>query len=155
MIFKIPGNRTIEIKNVVLDYNGTIAINGKLIDGVAKLINELSVDINFYVLTADTFGSVKKELALVNCEVVIISNDKQDVSKLDYVLNLGKENTLCVGNGNNDKLMLREAVIGVALIQDEGACVESLLAADVACKSILDVFEFFRSPNRLIATLRN
>jgi len=155
MIFKIPGTGTIEIENVVLDYNGTIAIDGKLIEGVATLMNELSGEINFHVLTADTFGSVEKELATVNCKVVIIPKNNQDLSKLDYVLKLGKEKTLCVGNGRNDKLMMKESIISIAVIQNEGVCVESLLAADIACQSILDVFAFFRSPNRLIATLRN
>ena len=155
MIFNIPGNGIVEIENVVLDYNGTIAIDGRLIEGVAELINELSKDINFHVITADTFGSVEKELASVNCKVVIIPKDNQDSSKLNYVLDLGKDRTLCAGNGKNDRLMLKESVIGIALVQDEGLCVESLLAADIACKSIMDVFSFFKSPDRLVATLRN
>jgi len=154
-MFKIPGTGTIEIKNVVLDYNGTIAIDGKLIEGVAALINELSGDLNFHVLTADTFGSVEKELASVDCKVVIIPKDNQDLSKLEYVLKLGKETTLSVGNGKNDKLMLKESILGIAVVQNEGVCVESLLVADIACHSIMDVFAFFKSPNRLIATLRN
>ncbi len=154
MIFEIPGTGTIRIEHVVLDYNGTIAIDGKLIEGVAELINELSDDINFHVLTADTFGSVQKELAHVNCKVVVIPKEQQDIAKLNYILDLGKEKTLCVGNGKNDKLMLKEAVLGIALIQKEGVCVESLFAADIACPSILDVFAYFKSPNRLIATLR-
>ncbi|MGQ8337336.1 HAD family hydrolase [Sunxiuqinia sp. A32] len=155
MIFEIPGNDTIEIENVVLDYNGTIAIDGKLIEGVAALINELSGKLNFHVLTADTFGSVERELASVNCKVVVIPKDKQDAAKLDYVLGLGKDKTLCVGNGRNDRLMMKEAVISIAVIQDEGVSVESLLAADIACHSIIDVFAYFKSPNRLKATLRN
>ena len=46
MIVKIPGRETVEIKNVLFDYNGTIAIDGQLIEGVAKSINELSADFN-------------------------------------------------------------------------------------------------------------
>ena len=155
MILKIPGREKIEIKNVMFDYNGTIAIDGQLIEGVAELINEFAGDINFHVITADTYGSVKKELTNINCKVVKISKEKQDSGKLDYLLKLGKERTLCVGNGKNDKLMLKESVIGIALIQDEGVCVESLLAADIACKSIIDVFAYFKIPNRIKATLRN
>ncbi|MBN1115746.1 MAG: hypothetical protein JXA77_00960 [Bacteroidales bacterium] len=155
MIFEIPGTKSIEIENLVLDYNGTIAIDGKLIDGVAALINELSAVINVHVITADTFGSVEKELAGVNCKLVIIPKGNQETSKLKYVSDLGKDKTLSVGNGKNDKLMLKESAIGIAVIQDEGAFVESLLAADIVCKSIIDVFTFFKSPDRLKATLRN
>jgi len=155
VILEIPGREKIEIKDVVFDYNGTIAIDGQLIEGVAKIINELADVINFHVITADTYGSVEKALANINCKVVKISKEKQNSSKLDYLLSLGKETTLCVGNGKNDQLMLKESVIGIALIQDEGVCVESLLAADIVCKSIMDVFAYFKSPNRIKATLRN
>ena len=155
MILEIPGMETIEIKNAVFDYNGTIAIEGQLIEGVGEAINELAGEISFHVVTADTFGSVEEQLADIDCKVVKISEQKQDVSKLDYLLRLGKENTLCVGNGRNDTLMLKQAVIGIALILDEGVCIESLLAADIACKSIMDVFAYFKNPNRIKATLRN
>ncbi len=155
MKLEIPGREKIEIKDVVFDYNGTIAIDGLLIEGVGEYINELANVVNFHVITADTYGSVEKALANINCKVVKISKENQDFSKLDYLLNLGKETTLCVGNGKNDRLMLKESVIGIALIQDEGVCVESLLAANIACKSIMDVFAYFKEPNRIIATLRN
>ena len=159
MIFEIPGREKIEIKDVIFDYNGTIAIDGKLILGVDKIINELTNGhtdiINFHVITADTYGTVEKALENTNCKVIKIPEDNQDLSKLDYLLNLGKETTLCVGNGKNDHLMLKEAIIGIALIQDEGVCVESLLSADIAVKSIMDVFAYFKTPDRIIATLRN
>ncbi len=41
MIDQIPGNDIIEIKYVVLDYNGTIATDGQLIDGVASFIQQI------------------------------------------------------------------------------------------------------------------
>ena len=37
----IPGYKNIEIENVVFDYNGTIAEDGILIEGVGELILEL------------------------------------------------------------------------------------------------------------------
>ena len=61
MIIEIPGRKKIEVRDIVFDYNGTIAIDGSLIDGVAKAINELSNDIHFHVITADTYGSVENE----------------------------------------------------------------------------------------------
>jgi soluble P-type ATPase len=155
MIFDIPGRDPIEIKHVLFDYNGTIAIDGQLIDGVDKMINELAGEIHFHVITADTYGSVEKALADIYCKVVTIPKEKQDTSKRDYLRKLGKEHTLCVGNGKNDTLMLKESVIGIALIQEEGLCVDALFAADIACKSIMDVFAYFKKPNRIKATLRN
>jgi len=155
MIFEIPGRKPLEIKNVIFDYNGTIAIDGKLIEGVGELINELADKIHFHIVTADTYGSVQKALANINCTVLTIPEKNQDASKRDYLLKLGKETTFCVGNGKNDRLMLQESVIGIVVIQAEGAWVESLLAADIVCTSIMDVFAYFKVPNRLKATVRN
>lgn len=151
----IPGRGAVQISNIVFDYNGTIAINGALIDGVAELINEQASRFSFYVITADTYGTVEKDLSDVACKIVKIEEADQDRAKLDFLNNLGKHETLCVGNGRNDRLMLKEAVLGIALIQEEGVCVETLLAADIACRSVFDVFGFLKTPNGLIATLRN
>lgn len=35
--YDIPGRDDIEIENIEFDYNGTIAVNGKLIEGVKKI----------------------------------------------------------------------------------------------------------------------
>ena len=155
MIIKIPGRETVTIKNIIFDYNGTIAIDGQLIEGVAKAINELSSDFDFHVITADTFGSVNNELNDVNCTLIIVPEENQDLIKLEHLIKLGKETTLCVGNGRNDKLILKESVVGITVIQDEGASTDTLMASDIICKSIMDVFEFLKKPDRLKATLRN
>lgn len=154
MIIDIPGHIRLEIKHVVCDYNGTIAVDGKLIDGVREIINELSENMEFHVITADTYGFVERELEDVNCKLVKIPDQNQAHSKLEYVSAIGKNHTVCMGNGNNDRLMLKEACLGITLIQEEGACIESLLASNVICKSIIDAFGYFKEPKRLMATLR-
>ncbi|WP_404317879.1 HAD family hydrolase [Malaciobacter canalis] len=155
MKVNIPGKQEIEIENIVFDYNGTIAIDGKLIDGVKENINELSNNFNFFVITADTYGSVEQELQSVNCKIIKIEKSSQDISKEKFIKKLGSNTTLCVGNGRNDKLMLKESVLGIAILQDEGICTQTLLNSDILVKSILDVFGFLNDKNRLIATLRN
>ena len=63
MIFiDIPGYKKIEAEHLVLDYNGTLAIDGKLIDGVKPLLEKVSRKIKLHVLTADTFGTSAREL---------------------------------------------------------------------------------------------
>ena len=155
MKVNIPGKEEIEILNIVFDYNGTIAIDGKLIKGIRKSINELSNSFKFYVITADTYGSVEKELEDTNCELIKIPKSSQDISKLDFIKSLGSSTTLSVGNGRNDKLMLKESILGIAILQDEGLCTETLLNSDILVKSIFDVFSYLEDSNRLIATLRN
>lgn len=155
MKIDIPGRKPLQIKNVVFDFNGTIASHGRLIEGVTNNINELASDFSFYVITADTFGSVEKELANTRCEIVKIPKPAQDQGKLSFVKELVSDITLAVGNGRNDKLMLKEAVLGIGILQDEGICTETLLNSDIVLTSVLDLFAFLKNTSKLIATLRN
>lgn len=155
MKIDIPGRESFELKNIVFDFNGTIAIDGKLIDGVSQQINALADEFNFFVITADTYGSVEKELMNTKCQVIKIPKSDQDRSKLNFVTELGSDSTLAVGNGRNDKLMLKNAVLGIGILQEEGLCTETLINSDIVVKSILDVFGFLTNTNSLIATLRN
>ncbi len=61
IIYEIPGRENIQIDNVVFDYNGTIAVDGKLIEGIGELFEELERYANIYILTADTYGTVVEE----------------------------------------------------------------------------------------------
>jgi soluble P-type ATPase len=155
MKFTIPGQPGLDIQHVVFDYNGTLAVDGLLLPDVAEQINRFAPQLTFHVITADTYGTVARALDGVACTVHVISNGQQDASKLQYIEQLGKDNVLAVGNGNNDKLMLQAAALGIALIQAEGASVQAVMAADVVCTSVLDVFGYLATPNRLVATLRN
>ena len=38
----IPGRGTFEIRHVVCDYNGTIAVDGRLMEGIAGRIREIA-----------------------------------------------------------------------------------------------------------------
>jgi soluble P-type ATPase len=51
--------------------------------------------------------------------------------------------------------MLKEAVLGIAVVLGEGAFGQTLLAADVVCTSILDALALLEHPLRLTATLRS
>ena len=51
--------------------------------------------------------------------------------------------------------MLKEALLGVALLQEEGFASETLLAADLVFRNVLDLFACFREPKRLVASLRS
>jgi soluble P-type ATPase len=151
----IPGNKKLQLEHLVLDYNGTIAFDGALIDGVKKCLNELSQMLTIHVITADTFGSVKKALENIDCKLAVIPLNHQDKAKLEYIKNLGSEKTVSMGNGVNDRLMLKASALGVAVIQGEGAAFETLASADVVCTDIQSALSLLSNPLRLIATLRS
>jgi soluble P-type ATPase len=151
----VPGHRNFSIKHIVLDYNGTLACDGIPVEGVAEALNSLSDRLQIHVITADTFGEARFRLQDVKCEILILPKENQDEGKLEYVKRLGSESSACIGNGRNDRLMLKEAALGIAVILDEGTAVETLLAADIVCTGIVNALELFSNPLRLVATLRS
>jgi soluble P-type ATPase len=151
----IPGYRKLKLDHLVMDYNGTLAADGKIIGGVKECLAALTENLQLHVITADTFGKVQSVLKDVACQLSILPVDNQDVGKLSYVKDLGFARTVCIGNGRNDRMMLKKAALGIAVILNEGACVESLLAADIVCTSIVSALELLIYPLRLTATLRS
>lgn len=155
MEIDIPGYRRFQIKHLVLDYNGTLAFDGYIMEGVKESMEAISDRIQIHVLTADTFGKARSRMEGFPCSVSILPAKNQDLGKLSYVKHLGPEQTACIGNGRNDRLMLKEAALGIAVILGEGAAVESLLAADIVSTDIVAALELFAHPLRLTATLRS
>ncbi|MGE5219537.1 MAG: HAD family hydrolase, partial [Chloroflexota bacterium] len=134
----IPGFRKLKLRHLVLDYNGTLARDGRLLPGVARMLAELATDIHIHVITADTFGEARKQLARLPVDVVIIPTRSQAEAKLKFLSKLGARTAVAVGNGRNDRKMLKAAALGVALVQTEGGAVETIASADVVSANILD-----------------
>jgi len=151
----IPNGPTFPLRHLVLDYNGTLAEDGTLLPGVAEGLTEIACHLDVHILTADTHGTVAGQLHGLPCRLHIVDASPQDRAKLAYLRALDPATVVCIGNGRNDRLMLKEAALGIALIQQEGAGVEALLNADVVCTSIIDAFNLLLKENRLRATLRN
>jgi soluble P-type ATPase len=153
---RIPGHKPLNLFYLVLDYNGTIACDGRIIQGVKERLELLARSLEVHILTADTFGSAQKELSGVPFRLTVIPRENQaEEAKRDYVEKLGREHSVCIGNGRNDRLMLKEAALGIAVIQVEGAAVAAILEADIVTFSILDALDLLLHPLRLSATLRS
>ena len=151
---EIPGFKSLLLAHLVLDYNGTLACDGRVIAGVGERLGLLSDCLQVHVLTADTFGSAREELAKLPCRVSVISHENQAEAKGNYIGALGPEECVAIGNGRNDRFMLKRAALGIALLQAEAASVEAVLAADIVSRNILDALDLLLHPLRLTATLR-
>jgi P-type E1-E2 ATPase len=152
---EISGMAKIQIEHVVLDYNGTIAINGELIAGVKERLEALAHLVDVHVLTADTYGSVHEQCRELNLSVHVIGKYHQDREKLSFIESLKLEYCVAIGNGRNDALMLENAALGIGMMQGEGMSTKTLMSSDVVFTSINDALDGLLHPNRLIATLRN
>lgn len=151
----IPGRTPLHIRHLVLDYNGTVAFDGRLKAGVAERLEKLSASVAVHVLTADTYGSVHAQCDPAFMRVHVIGKEAQDEQKLRFLQSLDPAACVAVGNGMNDALMLEAAALGIAVVQEEGISVRTLQSADVLFKSIADALDALLIPNRLVATLRN
>jgi soluble P-type ATPase len=151
----IPGFRHLRLADLVCDYNGTLAVDGKLLPGVGATLTRLGADLRVHVITADTFGTAARELAGLALDVVPIPVEHQAEAKLAFVTGLDPDDVVAIGNGRNDRMMLAAAALGIAVMQAEGAAGQALQCADVIAPDILDAFDLLLRPQRLVAALRS
>lgn len=154
IVLEIPGFGVVKAKHLVLDYNGTLAEDGKLVEGVTERLTQLAKALSIHVITADTFGSVKRSLNGLPLQLVTIEADDQTEAKKAFVENLGKESVIAMGNGRNDAAMVQAARIGIAILMKEGVASTTLTQADLASRHICDALDLLLHPLRLTATLR-
>jgi soluble P-type ATPase len=150
----IPGRGLIQLQHLVCDVNGTLAVDGKLLDGLVRTIASIQDRLTLHLLTADTHGKqelIDQQLAI---QAVRVQRGDEAVQKADYVRRLGAEKVAAIGQGAIDAGMLAEAALGICVLSSEGVAVETLSAADLVVPSIYDAFELFNKPLRIVATLR-
>jgi P-type E1-E2 ATPase len=151
---RIPGKEPVSVESLVIDFNGTMAVDGMPKAGCLERLARLAENVAVHVVTADTFGNVTEHLRDAGFELVILPAGRQDEAKARYVRKLGLKITIAVGNGANDARMLREAALGIAVIQEEGAAVSAIQNADAVFTHINDALDALLETDRLDATLR-
>lgn len=150
----IPGFKDICIKNIVFDYNGTLAEDGKVSDRTMEMLLLLNEHLNVFVATADTYGNVAFEFAGTGIEIRKFPSDRASYFKKETVITLGSSETMCVGNGVNDIEMSKECILSIAVIGPEGCSGKLISNCDIVVKSVDDVFDMLSKTDRIKATLR-
>jgi soluble P-type ATPase len=151
----IPGFGRLVATDLICDFNGTLARDGRLLDSARVLLPRIADILDIHVVTGDTFGSAHAELHGCPCDVSVLASDHQARAKADLVASIGAERVVAIGNGRNDRLMLSTAALGIGVIGDEGIASEAAQAGDVVVRSIADALELLLDPRRLVATLRD
>lgn len=151
---EIPNFTSLKINKLVFDYNGTLACDGIPLEGVKEKLDNLAKDFEIYVLTADTFGTVKQQFSDIEVEIIIVESENGSKFKQNFVNQIDTNQVIAIGNGNNDALMLEAAGLGILVLGPEGAATRSLLKSDLMVKDIDDALEILLNPRRLVASLR-
>lgn len=150
----IPGRGKMRIENIVFDFNGTLAVDGKLNTKVIGEIIRVNKFLKVYILTADLYGTVQKQCAELDVNIKIFSGENTSVEKNKIVNKLGKEKSIVIGNGFNDILMMKNSILSIAVIGKEGASSQVLTCSDIVVNNIVDVFDMVHNTDRIRATLR-
>ena len=150
----IPGRGDYAFRNLVLDLNGTIALDGEIIEGVKERLDQLGSLLSIAVVTADMRGSAQRLEGSLGIRIHRVERGGEDAQKLAFVRQLGCEETVAIGNGSNDVSMLRECAIGICVLGREGAAVEAMMASDLVAPDINAALELLLDTKRLIASLR-
>jgi P-type E1-E2 ATPase len=151
---EIPGFGSIAAEYLVMDLNGTLGLEGVPDDGVIQRLRMLSQDLELIVVTADTHGRAGELPADFGMKIEKLGPGNEDEQKQRFVQELGGEKTITIGNGSNDALMFKEAVVGICVIGEEGASSQAMMNADVVVHHIHHALDLLIKPKRLLATLR-
>jgi P-type E1-E2 ATPase len=150
----IPGRGTIQLEHLVSDVNGTLTVDGQLIEGVATSLGRLRDRLFIHLLTADTHGKQARIDSQLGIRAIIIQPGDEAGQKRAYVEQLGAESVVALGQGANDAEMLKAAAIGICTGSLEGTAIEALLAADIVTPNVHNALELLERPLRLVTSLR-
>ena len=150
---QIPGREELVLHHLVLDYNGTIAEDGNILEGIRPRLAELAKDLSIYVITADTHGTAAKKCEGLPLQVLTFPTTEVGKIKAEEVTKL-EGGVITIGNGFNDIQMSDAADLSICVIGKEGCCGALLAHSDVVVTSIEDALDLLLKTGRLRATLR-
>jgi P-type E1-E2 ATPase len=151
----IPSRGVLRLEYLLLDVNGTLALDGQLLPGVDERLAELSRLVEIRLVSANTHGTVETLAAGLKVKAQILTPGNEAAQKAAVVEELGAESVAAIGNGANDVAMLRQAALGIAVLGPEGLAAACLSTADIFAPNIQAALDMLRYPRRLMATLRS
>ena len=150
----IPGRGALQLEHLVCDVNGTLAVDGRLLDGMVRQLTGLRDRLTLHLVTADTLGKQVVIDRQLNLQSVRVLPGNEQSQKLEFVRSLGPERVVAIGQGANDAAMLQAAALGIAVLSQEGLAIETLLAADILVPDIYVALQLIEKPLRIVASLR-
>lgn len=148
-----PGQEAIEIDYILIDFEGTLASDGRVHPKAKDKINLLSKRTKIYILAKGEREKVQETLRRVKADLFFIKEEEASLQKLELLLNLGPSRSVVIGNGMDDVRMIKEAGLSMAIIGKEGTSGELIRTADLIFTNMIDALDFLLKPLRQKATL--
>jgi soluble P-type ATPase len=149
---EVAGRAPLQINDVVLDVDGTLTCDGRIIPDVKERLERLRQQVELHLLTVDAYANHARIEAELGLSVAIIRQGSAE--KGGYVLALGADHVAAVGNGADDAAMLNAAAVRIAVMGPEGTAAALLGASDVLARDVTEALDMLLYPRRLAATLR-
>ena len=150
---QIPGREELILRHLILDYNGTIAEDGEIIDSIRPRLEALSRELSICVITADTHGTAAQKCQGLPLRVLTFPTTQVGAIKAEEARKLGG-GVVTIGNGFNDIAMSDAADLSICVIGKEGCCGALLTHCDIVVTSIDDALDLLLKTGRIRATLR-
>jgi len=152
MVYKPVGVGEIELTNIILDLNGTLAINGKLVEGVKnRLVKLKQMGFNLYLFTGDQRGNAIDLASEISIKVqkATTSDEKEALT-----MKLETEKTVAIGNARIDIGTFKSCKLRIGTLQAEGIHTEILPYIDILVPSINDALDLLINSDVFNATMR-
>jgi len=152
MKYSIPEVGDIEINTIVLDLNVTLAVKGKIVEGVLSRLKKLKEKgIDVILFTGDQRGNAENVCNELGIDFKKAGSEKE---KEKFFLELDTEKTAAIGNARIDIGKFKHAKLSIATLQAEGIHTGILQHVDIIVPNINDALDLFIDSDSLEATMR-
>lgn len=152
MEYNVSGIGTIELKTVVFDLNGTLAVYGHIKQTTKELLMELkNKDFEIIILTSDQRGVAMETADEIGVKCMIAQTSEE---KLQFMKSLNREKTIAVGNGRVDIGMFQMSKIRIATLQAEGIHTGILSYVDIIVASVDDAIRLLLDKDAFVSTMK-
>ena len=148
-----PGMESLDIHFVLIDFEGTLAMDGRVHPKAKDKVNLLSKRATIYILTKSNREKVEETLRKMKAEILYVAEGDSSQQKLNVLQRLGPHQTAVIGNGLDDGQIMEQAGLGMCVIGKEGSSAEAMAKADLVVTHVLDALDFLLKPLRQRATL--
>ena len=152
MLIKGPNKEIINIENIILDLNGTLAVNGQVSEKAKQLVVELKqLGYKLVLISGDIRGNAKNVAEELDLDLYLGTNSSEKAKQMQR---FDKEKTAAIGNARIDIGTFENAKISIATLQSEGIHSGIINYVDLIVPSIEDALNLFIDVKSLEATLR-
>jgi soluble P-type ATPase len=149
----IPGHGALKLNHLVCDVEGTLTVDGRLVEEVFRPLLNLRDRLTLHLITVDAYRQQDSLDLRLGFPAVRIRPGDEAQQKRVYVESLGA-GVVVIGQGADDAGMMQRADLGICVLSPEGAALPTLLAADLVVPDVLRALQLLANPLRILNTLR-